>query len=100
MRQQRIEERVRKTPCNPLGDIALALDLIAIDDVNVIGIELGQEARQQRRILFKITVNQEAEIAVGVLESGHQRLVVTEIARQLDYADAAVVVGQPTHMAQ
>ena len=89
------EYAVKPLPGPALEQTALALGLDAEDDVAPFPRDLFHEAGEPFRILLKVAVNQKDMLASCMREARHHRLVVTEIARQVDNRHVRVGSADP-----
>ena len=88
---ERVEHREEQPAAQALERRAATCRLDAVGDVGVLRRQGVQEHRQQPRIFLEVGIDEEHEVAAGVGQPGHHRLVMPEVARQVD--DAQTPVG-------
>ena len=90
MREQLIEDPEEQLTGRPLEPAALSRLLDAVDDIRASLAHGVAEQRKPAGILLEVAVDQEDQVAAGMSEPGHQRLVVAEVPRQVDDAHARI----------
>ena len=84
MRQHAVEHAEEQPAGRALEPVALSLRLHAVHDVHPMRRERVVERLQPRRVFLEIAVDEKHPIAAGVGQPGHQRLVMAEVAGEIE----------------
>ena len=84
-------KQICERSCEPW---AVPRRLHAIDRVRVLFIKRVEKRAEDFRRFLKIDIDEENQIAFGVLQPAHHRFVVAKITRQIHHQDASILFLQ------
>ncbi len=90
MSRKHVEDFKIQTPTDTLKHLSFALLLHTENNIRTRAIHLVVKLEQQLRFLFEIAVEQKHKITTRVDQASHHRLVVSEVAREIDDPNARI----------